>query len=197
MSDKLDGLRRFIAELDVPIAIGVSGGVDSTFLLVQSLMVKGKGGVIPVFMDSEFVSGEDRFWIREISRQLDIEIVWLRWHPLSFMEIRSNNKKRCFWCKLHMYKELRRKVNRAGVRYILDGTQFDDLNRDRPGLEALKKLNILTPLADFFLTKEDIRCESKKKGLATAERPGNACLATKIEFGSTLTRKRLLDAEIR
>ncbi len=197
MSKKLDALRQFLHRLDTPIAIGVSGGVDSTFLLLQSLEVKGRGGVIPVFMDSEFVSQEDRLWIEKISSQLGVHIESIRWEPLSYLEVRSNTRRRCYWCKLYMYMKLKKRMDGVAVHHILDGTQYDDLKKDRPGLNAIKKLNILTPLADFFLTKEEIRCESNKYRLVTADRPSQACLATKIEFGSTLTKGRLLDAEAR
>lgn len=43
------------------------------------------------------------------------------------------------------------------VKYVLDGTNLSDLGDYRPGLKALEELNVVSPLKDSGLTKEEIR----------------------------------------
>ena len=185
--EKLTRLQRFIESTPGPVVVAVSGGVDSTFLLKFTLDVRGRGDVFAVFMDSPFCSVTDRGWVEAIGEQLEVEITAIRWDPLKYLEIRSNTRLRCYWCKLHMYSILKEKMEKFCVKSIFDGTQADDLHRDRPGLSAIKRLKILTPLADFSLTKAEIRCESNKYGLVTADRVSEACLATRIAPARLLT----------
>ncbi|OCC15262.1 ATP-utilizing enzyme of the PP-loop superfamily [Dissulfuribacter thermophilus] len=192
---KIDRLREYLSTLRPPIAVACSGGVDSTFLVKIALDVHGKQWVYPVFMDSVFVTEADRSWIEAVSRNLGVQVLRYKWNPLSYLEIRSNTRRRCYWCKLHMYSIIKEKVKTFGVSQILDGTQGDDLNRDRPGIFAIKKLNILTPMADLFLTKDEIRFESNKYSLAPANRPSESCLATKIDFGIVITKNQLKQIE--
>ena len=53
----------------------------------------------------------------------------------------------------------------AKERLIIDGTNADDIKTYRPGLKALKELEIYSPFVDFNITKKEIRSFAKENGI--------------------------------
>lgn len=45
-------------------------------------------------------------------------------------------------------------AKKRGIKYIIDGSNFDDLKEYRPGRKALKELGIISPFTIFELTKK-------------------------------------------
>ncbi len=78
-----------------------------------------------------------------------------------------------------------------GFAYLVDGTNADDASDYRPGLKALKELEIRSPLEEAGLTKEEIRKLSKEAGLPTWNLPAMACLASRIPYGTRITVEKL------
>lgn len=189
---KLSALISYLQCLSPPVAIGVSGGIDSSLLLCVCIEVFGKEKVVPVFMDSEFIDDNSRDWINKLQDSLSINIVRKRWFPLTYLEIRSNTPLRCYWCKRTIYRHIKKATQAFGVKAILDGTQADDLKKDRPGLKALSELKIIIPLAATGITKDEIRKYALQYGLITASRKSEACRAVAINTGSLLTKYNLL-----
>ena len=77
------------------------------------------------------------------------------------------------------------------VKYVLDGTNVSDLGDFRPGLKALEELEVVSPLKDSGLTKEEIRILSKRLNLNTYNKPSFACLASRIPYGDKITKEKL------
>ena len=69
------------------------------------------------------------------------------------------------------------------------------MKSDRPGLKALRELQIGTPLADAGFSKDEVRTLSKEIGLSTWEQPTSSCLATRIPSGLQITRQRINTVE--
>ncbi len=146
---------------------------------------------MPVVMVSELLSEEDRSWARKAARYIGLGLLELHWGPLESEYIRDNPPDRCYWCKRTMYSTLLRTCKSLGLKYLLDGTNADDLSRDRPGLKAIKELGVRIPLAHCGYTKDFVRERSRESGLAVWNRPSQSCLATRISTGISLTSKRL------
>ena len=81
-------------------------------------------------------------------------------------------------------KEIGRKEN---IPHIADGSNADDVNDFRPGMQALQELGIRSPLKEAGLTKDDIRILSKEMGLSTWDKPAYACLSSRFPYGKTIT----------
>ena len=62
-------------------------------------------------------------------------------------------------------------------------------------LKHLEELNIISPLKECKLTKEDIRILSKEMKLNTYNKPAFACLATRIPYGDKITKDLLKKIE--
>jgi len=76
------------------------------------------------------------------------------------------------------------------LAYVAEGTQTDDMQDFRPGRQAALELGVRAPLAEAGLNKQDIRALSRYLGLSTADLPSQACLASRIPYGSPLTEEK-------
>ena len=47
---------------------------------------------------------------------------------------------------------------KLNYKIVFDGVNFDDLNDYRPGIQAAKEAGVISPLAKFKFTKQDISC---------------------------------------
>ena len=81
-------------------------------------------------------------------------------------------------------------ANENDIKFILDGSNVDDLSDYRPGSRAKKEFEVKSPLQEAGLTKTEIRQLSKEAGLKTWDKPSMACLASRIPYG------RRIDNEI-
>ncbi len=68
---------------------------------------------------------------------------------------------------------------------IKQAANEDDLHVYRPGLKALEELGIISPLARFHITKQEVKELAAGYGLSTASRPSTPCMATRIPYGET------------
>ena len=91
--------------------------------------------------------------------------------------------------------ELKERALSDGFSLFLDGTNASDDWGDRPGMKALKELEIRSPLRECGLIKEEIRRLSKEAGLFTWNKPSYACLATRFPTGTGLTEENLQKVE--
>jgi uncharacterized protein len=77
----------------------------------------------------------------------------------------------------------------------MDGTNADDMLSYRPGIHALEELQVISPLAESGMTKDDIRSLAEKYGLTVADRPSSPCLATRFPYGTRLSQSMLRKVE--
>jgi uncharacterized protein len=106
-------------------------------------------------------------------------------------DYQANNTNRCFFCKDELYSHLVKYADSQGYAVITNGTNVDDLGDFRPGLEAAKQYGVRSPLVEANLTKQDIRDLSKKMGLPTWDKPAQACLSSRIPYGTMVTVEAL------
>ena len=78
-----------------------------------------------------------------------------------------------------------------GFNAIAEGSNADDAGDYRPGKRAVNELEILSPLAEAGLTKQEVRALAKALGLPSWDRPSAPCLATRFPYGTLVTREGL------
>ena len=114
---------------------------------------------------------------------------------LAVPEAAQNGPKRCYYCKRALFSSLREAAHRDGYPVLLDGTNASDDAKDRPGMQALRELQVRSPLRECGITKEQLRQMSKEAGLFTWEKPAYACLATRVPAGTKITLETLKNVE--
>ncbi len=162
------------------VAVSFSGGVDSSFLGFCAKMFSPDP--VLLFINTPLISEQSRLNAFRVARDLGIKLFKVDLDLLSVEEIKVNDRLRCYYCKKAMYTLSRNWAKKRGL-VILDGTNFSDLSEDRPGLKALKELEIISPLKMAKLTKNEIRELARFFKLSFWNEPSSTCLATRVRTG--------------
>ncbi len=175
------------------VAVAFSGGVDSAYLLYTA---KNYAETVRAYYVKSAFQPEFEFndAVR-LARELEVELSIIQIDVLNNQTITNNPQNRCYFCKQIIFSEIIKRASADGFMYLLDGTNASDDADDRPGMKALKELNVLSPLRKCGLTKMEIRRLSHEAGLFTWDKPSYACLATRIPVGCKITNERLVVIE--
>ena len=166
------------------VVIAYSGGVDSNFLLKVASDELGQNAIavtIHAMMDEA----------KEYTKQFGVKHEVIKVDNFDEKGFIENSKKRCYYCKCAVFNMIKDYATKNDVKYVLDGTNLSDLGDYRPGLKALEELNVVSPLKDSGLTKEEIRILSHRLNLKTYNTPPFACLASRIPYGDKITKEKL------
>lgn len=170
--------------------VAFSGGVDSTLLLKAATEAYGADAVA-VYVRSPLQKPRVLERVRQSCQELGCALRIVDVDPLSWPEFTANSDLRCYHCKKKMYSYL---ASQLPSEYkLLDGTNIDDLKQDRPGLQAVRELQVLTPLVEAGLTKGAIRSLCREFQLCCWNLPSESCLATRIAGGLAITPELLRD----
>ena len=171
------------------VALGFSGGVDSSFLLWAA---KSCGAEVRAYyVSTAFQPAFEREDAMRLAASLDIVPEVIELDILSCEEVTENPPDRCYHCKKRIFGAVAQRAMADGFNVLIDGTNASDDASDRPGMRALEELQVLSPLRMCGLTKEEIRRQSKEAGLFTWDKPAYACLATRAQAGQRLTAENL------
>ena len=174
-------------------AVAFSGGTDSAFLLWAA---KEYGcDVRAYYVKTAFQPQFELEDARRLAAELNVPMTVVDADILSVPEAAANGPQRCYHCKRALFTGLWEAARRDGYGVLLDGTNASDDAGDRPGMRALRELEVRSPLRECGLTKADVRRLSKEAGLFTWDKPAYACLATRIPTGTPITREDLKRVE--
>ena len=187
--NKLDRLREVLSDLG-SLAVGFSGGVDSSFLLAVAKEELGDR-VIAVTAADASVPERELEEAKAFCHERGIRHIICRVDPLKEEGYRKNGPDRCYFCKHGIFTEIKRIAKENGIEYAAEGSNMDDLGDYRPGLKAVEELSVKSPLREAGLYKADIRSLSKAMGLPTWSKPAYACLASRFVYGEEITEKKL------
>jgi uncharacterized protein len=187
LSEKYRRLLKHLADLD-NLAIAFSGGVDSTFLIHAAKEALGDR-VLALTIRSPYIPEWEIEEARNLTSGKKIKHLIIETNIPE--QIRNNPEDRCYLCKSFLFSMLREVALKNGFPHLADGSNADDPMDFRPGLKALKELNVLSPLMETGFTKRDIRTCSKEFGLPTWEKPAYACLLTRIPYDTRIEEKEL------
>lgn len=194
MGDALDLKERRLEEILSrcdSVVLGYSGGVDSTLLLRKALDVLGPERVLAVTAASVTYDPDEVDEAVALAELLGAPHETLRSTELEVEGFIRNPPERCYYCKTDLYGDLRELAAGRGLRTVIDGSHAEDALDHRPGLRALDEQGIVSPLKEAGFTKEDIRELSRRLGLPTADKPANACLASRFPYGEGITAEGL------
>jgi len=161
------------------IVVAFSGGVDSTFLVKVASELLGKN-TLAITVNSPYIADWEIDEAIELTKSYGVAHDFLR---VNIPEvIKFNPENRCYLCKTAIFSAIKKEAEDKGFLYVCDGSNSDDTKDYRPGMIALKELNIQSPLLKSGISKSEIRKWSKALGLETWNKPAYACLLTRLPY---------------
>ncbi len=181
-------LQQFFAQVP-KAALAFSGGTDSAFLMWAS---RQYGCALRAYyIKTAFQPAFELADARRLAEELGVPMTVVELDVLSVPEAAENGPRRCYYCKKALFTRLRQAAAADGYTVLIDGTNASDDAGDRPGMAALRELEVRSPLRECGITKAEVRRLSKEAGLFTAY----ACLATRIPTGTAVTAEMLARVE--
>ena len=185
-------LREFF-ERHPKCALAFSGGTDSALLLCEARRLGAD--VKAYFVKGPFQPQFELDDARRLAKELGAEMEVIETDVLALPEVAENGPRRCYYCKRAIFSLIFERARRDGYDTVIDGTNASDQVDDRPGMQAIAELGVLSPLRMCGVTKAQVRELSAEAGLFTARKPSYACLATRVPTGTAITREALEKVE--
>jgi pyridinium-3,5-biscarboxylic acid mononucleotide sulfurtransferase len=187
--EKLAALRAYLRQLGSAL-VCYSGGIDSALVLAVA-HEQLQSRALAITAVSASLPAREREQARHVAEQLGARHELVESHEIERAGYVANGPDRCFHCKSELYDIARRELASHGLEHILNGTNRDDLGDYRPGLEAARQAGVKSPLAELGFGKQDVRAVAQLLGLSIWHKPAAACLASRIPYGTSVTRERL------
>jgi len=184
-SSKTKTLTSYLKQFQ-PGSVAFSGGVDSTLLLYLAREAWSAPPLAVSFI-SPLLTTKERGRIQELADLLKVRLHWLKTKEYLDLRFRKNSPTRCYYCKQSRFRQARPILTSMGIRFLLDGTNADDLKTYRPGIRASREAKVISPFAVLGWTKKKIREVSRSLDLPTWNQPSSPCLATRIAYGQPVT----------
>jgi pyridinium-3,5-biscarboxylic acid mononucleotide sulfurtransferase len=189
---RLERLRELLRDLG-RVVVAYSGGVDSSLLLRVAHETLGERAL-------GVIGRSDSYAVRELelacaqAASFGARLEMVTTGELADPDFRSNPTDRCYHCRSELYRHLAEVARRTDA-VIVDGTITDDQADWRPGRRAAGEHGVRSPLAELGFSKADVRAAAAHYGLPSAEKPASPCLASRIPYGTEITRENLLMVE--
>ena len=169
-----------------PRLVACSGGVDSMLLATlahrqkpeETIVIHAVGPAVPAA-----ASKRVKRWAHQEKWQLQL----VNAGEFNDPKYLANPVNRCFHCKKNLYrtlKDIREQLGSSSV--LLSGTNLDDLDEFRPGLEAAKQAGVRHPFVEASITKPQLREIARQADLPFADLPAAPCLASRLYTGTTV-----------
>jgi len=172
------------------VLVAFSGGVDSSVLLAAAHEALGEKAVAATGVSASFPA-HDMESARTISMKLGVRWITVDSGELEDQHYKGNPPNRCYFCKKSLFSRLLEWAFEEGLPFVVEGSNIDDLNEIRPGMEAVHELGIRSPFLELSISKEMIRLLAKHYDLPNWDKPSSPCLASRIPYGETITPERL------
>ncbi|MCE7734302.1 MAG: ATP-dependent sacrificial sulfur transferase LarE [Candidatus Heimdallarchaeota archaeon] len=172
------------------VIIAFSGGVDSSVLAFLAKQFCKK--VLLVMQDGHSIGIGEIDYAKNLASILNLDLEFLYYNEYEISENYAENPhNRCYYCKGLLHKELEKLRVAKGFDMVLNGTNASDLQGHRPGYQAVQEKGAITPLVDANLSKLEIRWIAKNNQLPVWDKPASACLASRFETGTRITKEGL------
>jgi pyridinium-3,5-biscarboxylic acid mononucleotide sulfurtransferase len=172
------------------LLVAYSGGVDSAYLAWAAYQALGEK-MLAIIADSPSLARTQLADAVAFAREQSIPLEVIPTSELDRPEYVRNDAQRCFFCKDELFSLMEELRSARGFDVIAYGVNVDDQGDFRPGQKAASAHQVVAPLLDAGLSKEEIRMLARQAGLRIWDKPASACLSSRIEYGRPVTREAL------
>lgn len=172
------------------IIVAYSGGVDSA-LLAYWVHERCEERMLAITCDGPFFTAAEKKDAIAFAKRYGIPHRLLLMADLGDEHVRRNDRRRCYYCKYARFKRLQEIAAQEGYTAVWEGSNTDDLQEYRPGMDALRELGIVSPYLEADISKAEIRAAAAALGLPVANKASSPCLATRFPYGEEITLPKL------
>jgi pyridinium-3,5-biscarboxylic acid mononucleotide sulfurtransferase len=178
-ADADDRLRDVLDAIDRPVAVAVSGGIDS--LTLSDFAHRLMGDRVTMFHAvSPAVPGDATARVERLAELKGWRLKVIDAGEFGDADYMANPVDRCFFCKTNLYGAIASHTRAQ----IVSGANLDDLGEYRPGLAAAKNQGVRHPFLEARIDKAAVRGLARSIGLGNlAELPAAPCLSSRVETG--------------
>ena len=173
------------------VIVALSGGVDSALVTLAARQALGKENVLAITANYQTLANEELEIAKKVAKEIDVIHYLLEYNELDNPNFTKNDSLRCFHCRNELAINLLKVAKEKNIPLIVDGTNLDDVDDDRPGMIALHSMGIKSPLLEIGLGKKEVRHFAKINNLSVHDKPSNSCLASRVPHGTEINSVKL------
>ena len=185
LEDKINVVKDILN--DKKVAIGFSGGADSTLMAYLSSKVAKDTLAITIdnhLFPTDFIENAKR---AAKSFGIKHEIIDINFYEDEYFL--SNDESRCHTCRNLMYSKIKELANQEAFDFICDGNNISDLVIDRPGILVTYDKGFKTPFIEAKLTSKEIHEYLDENDIGYSR--STTCLATRIPTNIKTTKDKI------
>jgi uncharacterized protein len=176
-NDKRLALETYLGQLG-PVAVAVSGGVDSMTLAYIAHRVNPDSQMFHALSPAVPTQATDR--VKTYSQRHGWQLRLIDAGEINDPEYLANPANRCYFCKTNLYDTV---MEHTALR-VVSGTNTDDLGDYRPGLAAAEEHAVVHPYVVVGIDKATLRQIARSLGLRDLhELPAAPCLSSRVTTG--------------
>lgn len=172
------------------VVVAYSGGVDSSLLAYYARKMLAEKACIVIAVSPSLAQDELED-ARQQAALFDWQLVEVSTDEVNNPDYRKNDGQRCYFCKGALFEAMDALAKREGFSNLAYGANLADLGDFRPGQRAAAEYNVISPLQEAELTKDEIRELARRAGLPAWSKPQSACLSSRFPTFETVTPARL------
>lgn len=166
------------------IAVAYSGGVDSAYLAEIAHEALGANAAM-ILADSPSIPRSEVEAAEALARERGWNFTRIATTEFENDAFLKNDGTRCYHCKSELFTRMDEYAQAHGIQVLAYGEIADDrLDTTRVGARAAKEHEVIAPLADADLHKDEIRALSQRRGLPTWDKASFACLSSRFPVGT-------------
>lgn len=169
-----------------PVAVAVSGGVDSMTLAFLAHQVNPATQQYHALSPAVPVQATER--VQRYAEQQNWNLNLVNAEEINDPQYVANPANRCYYCKTNLYDTI---VAHTDLP-VISGTNTDDLGDYRPGLIAAEEHQVLHPYVATGIDKQTLREIARSLGLTDLhDLPAAPCLSSRVTTGIAIDAKLL------
>ncbi|MCZ6503340.1 MAG: adenine nucleotide alpha hydrolase [Gammaproteobacteria bacterium] len=175
-----------VLEQTGPVAVAVSGGVDSMTLAVVAHHANRESQMFHALSPAVPERATQR--VKNYADKEGWNLYLIDAGEIRDPKYLANPVNRCYFCKTNLYDTICENTDLV----VISGTNMDDLGDYRPGLVAADEHAVRHPYVEAGISKSEVRDIARSLGLSDLQDlPAAPCLSSRVMTGIAIDEKLL------